>query len=456
MKIYSIARNEDKRNPATYNQLQYFKKLGGEVDTAESQITRKFDKDVISDAIDKLKEGEKVRIQQMPEPEPKPEPKPAPKAEPAQEEPTEFPPITKDGKRRIDAQGLSLLNKCLDKQVDTKKRHTNASGTYTKKRQELHDKIVEGIRGKKECVKQHKPVAVLTVGAPGSGKSTWLKKYAPWTQGKDVLKIDADDVRSQLPEYEGWNANITHEETRDIVQRLFKKIGDPCTVDLVYDGTMNKARKYEELIKQFKDMGYQVFVLYVEVPEKVARERVLKRYRDSGRYVPKSVIDKIYKTGLNAYQKVINLADGYLKIDGVSGKLAESGGKQLPKRRELSKAPSKQDLMKAQRLKKDIDNHLTMGEDQVLRYSRQVNALRKIPSQNADNTAINKKVLPPTFEGLIRWAKNPGAYDIAGVDAPASAKTTVKPRVKKNKLQTPGRSSAGFWQKLWKGDDSSE
>ncbi|WP_020539308.1 hypothetical protein [Lewinella cohaerens] len=47
--------------------------------------------------------------------------------------------------------------------------------------------------------------------------------------------------------------------------------------------------------------------------------------------------------------------------------------------------------------------------------------------QDAQNT--NRKVLDPTLDNLVRWAKSPGGYDLAGVDAAAGRKATAKAKV---------------------------
>lgn len=48
-----------------------------------------------------------------------------------------------------------------------------------------------------------------------------------------------------------------------------------------------------------------------------------------------------------------------------------------------------------------------------------------------DTTNNNRKVLEPTYENLIRWAKSPGQYDLAGVDAKAEQQPTTKAKVTK-------------------------
>lgn len=364
-------------------------------------------------------------------------------------------PPTKNGERLIDSESISRLEKCIQKQPQTKELHTNANGEYSNERLKLHAKIISKFKTGAQCTGDNKPVAILTGGAPGSGKSTFLKKYAPWLLSDAIYHIDADEVRAKLPEYEGWNASATHEETSDITKKLIDNIGRPCEYDLIYDGTMNKAKKYKPLVKQLKDLNYEVYVIYLQVPEKVSRQRVLERYKRSGRYVPMAVIDEIYDKGLEAYEEVIQSADGFIRVDGVSQKIIEKGGKEIPKRRELGTVkgktePTPKDKATVEAIRKEIVEYVTLSEDQVLSFALKLNSLRAVRSQLKDSGQINKKVVPLTAEGLFRWAKNPGAYDLPGVDAPEGVKPTVKPR-KIKKLEKPNKSAGNFWQKIWNG-----
>jgi len=256
----------------------------------------------------------------------------AKKPEPAKQ-PGTCPPKDANGKLRIDGEGLKELDTCIKALPDTKKANTDASGNYTPERKKLHDKIVGKFKENKPCQKYREPVAILTGGPPGSGKSYWLKNNAPWIMSGKLHHIDADEVRAKLPEYDGWNADITQPETSDIVNRMLKEIGEPCEYDLVYDGTMNKAKKYMPLVDQLKKLGYKVYVIYLTVPHEVSMKRAMDRYQRTGRYVPKFVIDEVFDRGLEAFEKVAKAADGYMKVDGITGKILEQGGMTLPEDR---------------------------------------------------------------------------------------------------------------------------
>lgn len=250
------------------------------------------------------------------------------------------PPTDSTGNVRIDNEGLKLLTKCIENEPETKSQNIDAKGNYNPTRLALHQSIIEEIKGQKPCKVENKPIAILTGGAPGSGKSTFLKKFASWvTNGQKVYNIDADEVRAKLPEYKGWNAFNTHKETRDIVNTLLNEIGNPCEHDIVYDGTMNKVDNYLPLIAKLKKMGYKVFIIYMQVDYMTSVERAMNRYKNGfaktgkGRYVPIEVIDEVFSKGLDAYEQLIKQVDGFIRVDGNTQQIIERGGMELPKDR---------------------------------------------------------------------------------------------------------------------------
>jgi len=254
---------------------------------------------------------------------------------------TTCPPLEQDGKPAITADGLKALEGCLKHENQTKDVYYNEeTHTYTPEREKLHQEIVDKLFDGVKCVTKKKPVAIFTGGAPASGKSTFLKKHAPYLLSHDIFHLDADEIRAMLPEYKGWNANSTHLETQDIVNGLLDKLGsEGCRYDFVYDGTMNKAKKYFDLIRRVKDMGYETYIIFMEVPYAEAKKRAIGRYEHTGRYVPMDVIDDFFteingKTkGQAALDELKPLVDGYIVADGITGNVINKGGAALPKTR---------------------------------------------------------------------------------------------------------------------------
>lgn len=257
---------------------------------------------------------------------------------------TSCPPMDKDGTRSIEPDALAHLDKCIASAGQTKDTYFDKeTGTYTSERLQVHENIIKGLFENVKCVSKGAPIAVFTGGSPASGKTTFIKKIAADILKPEVFHLDADEIRSKLPDYEGWNANATHKETQDIVNELLNKVGDGrCRYDFLYDGTMNKAQKYFGLINKVKGLGYKTFIIFMDIPYAVARERALLRYKKSGRYVPMEVIDDFFKIipdhdGLTMGQYALNelksAVDGYIVIDGITGQIIQKGGEALPQER---------------------------------------------------------------------------------------------------------------------------
>ena len=249
-----------------------------------------------------------------------------------------------NGERKIDKKSIEILTEYVNSLEQTKSANQK-DGKYTPSRKKLHGKIIEKFKDGVVCIDNNKPIAILMGGSPASGKSTFLKKYAPYLLKDEILRIDADEVRAMLPEYEGWNASQTHLETKDIVNTLLsdRTIGLPCETDIIYDGTMNSNKSYLPLIKLLRKMDYKIFVVYIDkVPKDVIVDRALNRYKSSGRFVPLEVIDDFFDKGKDALNEIKKKVDGYMIVDGSGGnyKVIEEGGIKLPKTRKYGKIGS--------------------------------------------------------------------------------------------------------------------
>lgn len=249
----------------------------------------------------------------------------------------------KDGERLINERAIQVLTDYADNLPQTKDLNTSkTTGDYYPERKKLHFKIMDSFKKDLICIQNDEPIAILMGGSPASGKSTFLRKYAPYLLKEEILKVDADEIRAKLPEYKGWNATSTHQETKDIVNTLLsdRTIGIPCKYDVIYDGTMNSTKSYYPLIALLRKLGYKIFIVYIDkVDEAVVKKRALERYKKSGRFVPMAVIDDFFTRGKSALNELKSKADGYMVVDGSGGdyNVIERGGMKLPKRRAYSK-----------------------------------------------------------------------------------------------------------------------
>ena len=304
---------------------------------------------------------------------------------------SQCPPLGPDGKPAIDADSLRLLDECLKHEPDTKLMHTTetineqtgeSKRTYTPARLKLHDKIIKKLTKNAICITNDQPIAVLMGGSPGSGKSTFLKKNAEYMTSDKIWAIDADEVRSNLPEYKGYNAGSTHPETQDIVRKMLGNYDKPCKHDLLFDGTMNNIAKYKGVIRQLRKLKYKIFIAYMEIPKEISIERALNRYKNNsggetefGRYVPISVIDNFFDTGDDGFQALKTDVDGFIKIDSLSGKVMEKGGEPIPETRSYAKVFDEAETTQAMNFKtesNDLSNELKaslQGAKIALKYA---------------------------------------------------------------------------------------
>jgi predicted ABC-type ATPase len=232
--------------------------------------------------------------------------------------------------RLVDPNSLKRLDNYLRKQPQTKDIHSPA-GCYTPARRTLHDRIIQEYISTSRCITRARPIAIMTGGLPGSGKSTFINRYADWINNPAIFKIDADEVRAKLPEYQGWNAAATHEETSDIVNRLIDIVGGSgCSYDVLYDGTMVNSRKYNALMDKLIIAGYDVYLIYIKIPLSVSIERALKRYQRSGRYVPLQIVRETASKGTTVFEELKRKATGWLEFDSINQIITETGGADLP------------------------------------------------------------------------------------------------------------------------------
>ncbi|MCP9917812.1 zeta toxin family protein [Cyanobium sp. ATX 6F1] len=239
--------------------------------------------------------------------------------------------LNRSGQPDIQPAAIDWLERCLLALPTTKSTYFSGSN-YSPERQKLHEEIIRTARSRKPCVAVGPPFALLTGGPPGAGKTTWLKRHIPASVLQSSYRIDADEVREALPEYRGWNANATQDEVRDIVAMQLEAIARPCRLNVIYDGTMTNADRYQELIGSLKDNGYRIFIVQVLIPEHLSQQRVLERYQSSGRYVPRSIVKAFYQRGVAVFRQLAPRANGSIQVDGLTGRVLWSQGDPLPGR----------------------------------------------------------------------------------------------------------------------------
>ena len=175
----------------------------------------------------------------------------------------------------------------------------------------------------------------IVIGLPGSGKSSVYTERL--SQEHKSRVIDTDDFREYIPEYNGSNAAIVHEEASSLRDRVFETALDNGD-NILFSTIGADAEKLEKQITAYKEEGYQVYLHLNELPNNKSLARAIGRYVGEdgtlGRYVSPMLIaeygDKptqtyLYLTGQGGNSD--GRLDGNLQEGGesASGDAAETG-----------------------------------------------------------------------------------------------------------------------------------
>ncbi len=174
-------------------------------------------------------------------------------------------------------------------------------------RRKLHDKIIEEMLSKGKAPEPGtKPLAIVTMGGPASGKSSALKHLD--TEG--FVHVDPDGVKEQLPEYKRGikmrvkedgtvvsakgTAAAVHEESSAIAKRA-RAMAIQQGKNVIIDGTGKNADTHGKLIEHLKAQGYHVHLVMPHQEKEKAIQLADARATKAGRYVPREVIDEAYE-----------------------------------------------------------------------------------------------------------------------------------------------------------------
>lgn len=177
--------------------------------------------------------------------------------------------------------------------TSTEKLFKDANGNWVPARKTLHDKIISGYMNK-GSINQGK--MYILGGAPANGKST-LVDSGKLPIPKGVLKIDADEIKGKIPEYNELVANgdpaaarFVHEESSYLTKQVIKA-GLERNYDLVSDGVQDGS--FDDLLAKlqgYKNAGKALIGNYVSLDLEKSLQYARERAARTGREVPEPYI----------------------------------------------------------------------------------------------------------------------------------------------------------------------
>ena len=153
--------------------------------------------------------------------------------------------------------------------------------------------------------------AVIMLGLPASGKSTYIKKF--WDTHSDFRIVSADDIRLAHPDYNPQKPDVIHQEcvseAEDMVYELAER-----GLKIIMDGGGINTHYTFRIVTRLKSLGYIVRVVYINTPVSVCLDRNDTRRKNRERFVPsEEIIKKYYKLN-DCIDKLNSVCDEFIEV----------------------------------------------------------------------------------------------------------------------------------------------
>ena len=155
------------------------------------------------------------------------------------------------------------------------------------------------------------PRALIIAGPNGSGKTTFAREFLP-AEGNCPTFINADLIAEGLspfrPEFMAVEASrIMLEHVRQMVAKR---------EDFAVETTL-AGRAYLRMVREWKELGYQVELMFLQLPSAdLAVERVKQRVLQGGHNIPEPDIRRRFARGIeNFHQRYSSVVDAWQVFD---------------------------------------------------------------------------------------------------------------------------------------------
>ena len=157
------------------------------------------------------------------------------------------------------------------------------------------------------------PVAVYMAGSPGAGKTEASIELIA-SLGGQVLRVDPDGLRNELPGYTGENAWLFQHAVSVLVERILDTAFDQSQ-SFILDGTLTNYDKAVANIARALRKGRAVQVLYVYQEPAQAWAFVRAREALEGRRIQPQTFIEQYFAARDVVNRLKAHFDGDIRID---------------------------------------------------------------------------------------------------------------------------------------------
>ncbi len=164
------------------------------------------------------------------------------------------------------------------------------------------DFLIDNFASLKNFPSVKNPFSMFMAGSPGAGKTEFSKsliKTYP-DQNTKIVRIDADEIRNLIPQYEGCNAYRVQGAAGLGVTKLYDHV-QKYDQNVIVDGTFSDYKIAFKNVERALKHNRKVGIFYIYQDPIVAWEFTKKREEVEGRRVSKEMfIESFFKAKENA------------------------------------------------------------------------------------------------------------------------------------------------------------
>lgn len=157
-----------------------------------------------------------------------------------------------------------------------------------------------------------KPISLFMAGSPGAGKTEYSKRFIEKFDS-DIVRIDADDIREIIPQYNGANSDVVQGAASIAVDILYN-YSLKNKYNLLLDGTFAKFDIAYRNIERSINKNRKVAIHYIYQDPIVAWEFTKKREKLEGRKVSKEVFIESFLNAKNNVVKIKFIFEDKIKV----------------------------------------------------------------------------------------------------------------------------------------------
>lgn len=132
------------------------------------------------------------------------------------------------------------------------------------------------------------PVSIFMVGSPGAGKTEFSKSFLKslGNDGKNIIRIDSDDLRKEFESYSGGNFHLFQGASSTLASAAHDKALENKQ-NFLFDGTFSNYLKAKENIERSLKRNRKVEIIFIYQDPVLAWNFVQKREIKEGRRIRK-------------------------------------------------------------------------------------------------------------------------------------------------------------------------